>query len=169
MLKYIGLSIFLLMGNAWAADKAVSSVPQAFILTPAQGFEVLSDEMLERKTSKALFKQGVFRNNFDVTNEEQYRAYYLARKDVRFFQFRVVALDVSYVDTYVGCCPTLASSFVMTPETGADMAGLEKFAKQKQCSVQSKGVLDNLSDEAVVKLVSKYKTKNFWSVTCDYQ
>ena len=168
-MKYIGLSMCLLLGNVWAADKAVLPAVPALQLTPAQGFDVLSDEMLERKASKALFKQGVFKNNVDITNEEQYRAYYLARKDVRFFQFRVVALDVNYVDTYVGCCPTLSGSFVMTPETGADMAGLGKFAKQKQCTVQSQGVLDHLSDEAAVKLVSKYKTKNFWSISCDYQ
>ena len=166
MAKYWGLAVCFWVASALAADKM--PLPAPVMLEPEQAYRVLTDEALSGKASRALFREGIFTPGFDFSNPADYRAYYLAKKDVRLFNFRMVALDVNEIQRYVGCCPNLSSSFVLVVEATADMDALQQFASQNACSVESRDVLDGLPDDMALLLTRRYKTKQFYALNCKY-
>lgn len=158
MKKIALLSILFLMGNSVYADEA---------LTTQQAFTILTDEAQTRPFTKQLFAKGVISKKNFISDAESYRGYYLTNKKLSFLNFDVLAYDVIHVVSNVGCCVGSNNALVLAPKINADLGGLQKFAKEKNCTIESNSVASDLPDQVSVKLISKAKTSKLFSISCE--
>jgi len=145
----------------------VNNVYADEILTSKQVKIILADENQILPETKQLFSKGVFSKKSFISDAESYRGYYLANKKLKFMNFDVLAYQVIHFEIDVGCCVGSENSLILVPKINANLVGLEKFAKENKCEVESSSVVSNLPDEVAVKLISRAKTSRLFSLSCE--
>lgn len=143
----------------------------SIILTNQQALAALKDKNQQSITFKTLFSKGIFSKKAFIGDNESYQGYYINSKPASFHKFNVAAYQTIYVKQYVGCCPGNTNSLILVPTNSTDLDGLESFAKSNKCELDTGGgeVLSSLPDSVALKLINKFKTKNFFTLTCEVQ
>jgi hypothetical protein len=136
-------------------------------LTTKNALAVLTDESQSQPETKQLFSKGVFTKKKFISDAESYTGYFLANKNLNFMNFDVLAYQVIHVETNVGCCVGSKNAFILAPKANSNLEGLQKFAKQNQCELESSSVASDLPDQVSVKLITKAKTSRLYSISCD--
>ncbi|WEI18261.1 hypothetical protein PY247_18695 [Acinetobacter proteolyticus] len=80
--------------------------------------------------------------------------------------FGVLAYQVIYFSVDVGCCIGSENALILAPKSNSNLAGLQTFAKEHQCVIDSSSVVSDLPDQVSVKLISKAKTSKLLSISC---
>lgn len=155
--KFTLMALLILTGLNVHADE---------ILTAQQAKSILTDENQILPETKQLFVSGVFSKKKFISDAESYTGYYLANKNLNFMNFGVLAYQVIHFSVDVGCCIGSENALILAPKSNSNLAGLQTFAKEHQCVIDSSSVVSDLPDQVSVKLISKAKTSKLLSISC---
>ena len=158
-IKKIVLTLILFLG--------VENIYADEVLTDKQAKIILADENQVLPITKQLFSNGIFSKKNFISDAESYRGYYLANKKLNFMNFDVLAYQVIHFEVNVGCCVGSENSLILAPKINANLGGLQKFAKDNKCEIESNSVISDMPDEVSVRLISKAKTSKLFSLSCE--
>lgn len=90
----------------------------------------------EFPTFKALKAGGFIAKKPEISRYD-YNDVYTVKKPIKFMGQTVVAVSDEYMSEYIGCCVSEGWGAVLSKKS--DLAALQQFTKQNQCSLKPRG------------------------------